>query len=722
MGAHAQLLMAGHALGCGLPGRALGSPHRAAPFASSRRIQRTLPSCARIVCSAASDGRKKAARQRKEATDSAQQGVDKVADVIKSRAEKAEDALPSSTMGGTFRADAGSASAAPKQGIDDIADVIKSRADKAEGALPSSTTGGTFRPDASPSASTKQGVDDTADTLKVGAGQAQDAVNNPRGAVGDAARSTRSNVDDAADSLKDAVQSAEGQAGSQRPSVSGASENVQEGIDSTADTVKEGTRQAQEYAAEPEKAVDDAAENINKGVDQAAETVSEGIDQAREYAENPTEAVSDAAEGAESAVDSIADALKAGLRNTAQAASDTADAAEDAAQDARSQSEPRVGARPLNVTYKSGAGATVQDTTTSGGSEATAAASLRAEDTARQADAQVDRTAADLEANIDEAAEQTQAVIGAVSERLEGAIEDAPRQTASVVQSVVASAADSIRGAQRFVDSAAASAGRTAGRVESAADDMSSEGGQPAPFASTPLTSIPSFTDDKETVSYFKKRLMFCMAGLDRGFAANATAVKDTEAAIYSLVGAAGGAPTLSYQAPEGGNGDKSTMSLLSGTWRLVYSSAFASGSLGGFRPGPQAALVPVTIGQVYQVISTIATLDNVVEFYFRNQLPSLPGLPPAEPIVATARLRHSLEIQSGSTVRITFENTELKTTGGLGGVLSRLPEVTLPQLPEQLQPSRRMRSSTFEVIYLDDDLRITRGDRGELRVFVRSM
>ena len=72
-----------------------------------------------------------------------------------------------------------------------------------------------------------------------------------------------------------------------------------------------------------------------------------------------------------------------------------------------------------------------------------------------------------------------------------------------------------------------------------------------------------------------------------------------------------------------------------------------------------------VRLAQVYQVISTIATLDNVVEFYFRNQLPSLPGLPAAEPIVATARLRHSLEIQSGSTVRITFESTELKTTGG---------------------------------------------------------
>ena len=40
-------------------------------------------------------------------------------------------------------------------------------------------------------------------------------------------------------------------------------------------------------------------------------------------------------------------------------------------------------------------------------------------------------------------------------------------------------------------------------------------------------------------------------------------------------------------------------MGLLSGTWRLVYSSAFASGSLGGLRLGPQAALIPVTIGQV---------------------------------------------------------------------------------------------------------------------------
>lgn len=58
---------------------------------------------------------------------------------------------------------------------------------------------------------------------------------------------------------------------------------------------------------------------------------------------------------------------------------------------------------------------------------------------------------------------------------------------------------------------------------------------------------------------------------------------------------------------------------------------------------------------------------------------------------------------------------------GGLGGVLGKLPELTVPQLPEPLKPSRSMRSSTFEVLFLDDDLRVTRGDRGELRVFVRT-
>ena len=46
---------------------------------------------------------------------------------------------------------------------------------------------------------------------------------------------------------------------------------------------------------------------------------------------------------------------------------------------------------------------------------------------------------------------------------------------------------------------------------------------------------------------------------------------------------------------------------------------------------------------------------------------------------------------------------------------------MTLPQLPSNLRPSRERRTSTFETLFLDDDLRITRGRRGELRVFVKT-
>ncbi len=48
-------------------------------------------------------------------------------------------------------------------------------------------------------------------------------------------------------------------------------------------------------------------------------------------------------------------------------------------------------------------------------------------------------------------------------------------------------------------------------------------------------------------VSYQKKRLLFSVAGLDRGFAANAAAELAVETAIYSLVGAAGGSPPLTW-------------------------------------------------------------------------------------------------------------------------------------------------------------------------------
>ena len=70
-------------------------------------------------------------------------------------------------------------------------------------------------------------------------------------------------------------------------------------------------------------------------------------------------------------------------------------------------------------------------------------------------------------------------------------------------------------------------------------------------------------------------------------------------------------------------------------------------------------------VEQVYQVISAAnASFDNVVEFYGRYNLPSLPGLPEVEPIVTTARLKHTFETVGEDRVQITFETTELKTTG----------------------------------------------------------
>lgn len=62
--------------------------------------------------------------------------------------------------------------------------------------------------------------------------------------------------------------------------------------------------------------------------------------------------------------------------------------------------------------------------------------------------------------------------------------------------------------------------------------------------------------------------------------------------------------PCLPYllNAAEGG---KPGMALLDGRWRLLYSSGFTSGSLGGRRPGPSFGSSLVTLGQVFQDIYT---------------------------------------------------------------------------------------------------------------------
>jgi len=75
------------------------------------------------------------------------------------------------------------------------------------------------------------------------------------------------------------------------------------------------------------------------------------------------------------------------------------------------------------------------------------------------------------------------------------------------------------------------------------------------------------------------------------------------------------------------------------------------------------------------------------------------------------------VNVSGSSKVKIVFEKTTVKT----GGNLAQLPPLEVPQIPDALRPSSNRGSGEFEITYLDSDTRITRGDRGELRVFVIS-
>lgn len=84
------------------------------------------------------------------------------------------------------------------------------------------------------------------------------------------------------------------------------------------------------------------------------------------------------------------------------------------------------------------------------------------------------------------------------------------------------------------------------------------------------------------------------VAGLDRGLLASANDETLADMAARKLEAAAD-----SVEFPR-------DLDLLQGRWRLVYSSGFTTGSLGGQRPGPPVGrLLPLTLGQVCVQIFT---------------------------------------------------------------------------------------------------------------------
>ncbi|MBA0714032.1 hypothetical protein Golax_013028 [Gossypium laxum] len=217
----------------------------------------------------------------------------------------------------------------------------------------------------------------------------------------------------------------------------------------------------------------------------------------------------------------------------------------------------------------------------------------------------------------------------------------------------------------------------------------------------TPPPPPPPPQDAKsELISSLKLKLLGIVSGLNRGLAANQDDLGKADDAAKELETVAGPVDLLT------------DLDKLQGRWKLIYSSAFSSRTLGGSRPGlPTGRLLPVTLGQVFQRIDVISKdFDNIAEIELGAPWP----LPPLE---VTATLAHKFEIIGSSRIKITFEKTSVKTRG----TFSQLPSLDVPRIPDALRPPSNPGSGDFDVTFIDADTRITRGDRGELRVFVIS-
>lgn len=72
---------------------------------------------------------------------------------------------------------------------------------------------------------------------------------------------------------------------------------------------------------------------------------------------------------------------------------------------------------------------------------------------------------------------------------------------------------------------------------------------------------------------------------------------------------------------------------------------------------------------------------------------PALPNLlsflPPNEAAVATLTLKHTFSIVAPDKVEISFIGGDVNVEGGAGGILSLVPQIHLPELPENMRSSK---------------------------------
>lgn len=103
-----------------------------------------------------------------------------------------------------------------------------------------------------------------------------------------------------------------------------------------------------------------------------------------------------------------------------------------------------------------------------------------------------------------------------------------------------------------------------------------------------PSTYIISITASEVPLDNYTNHLQSAVSGLNRGLAASEDDLKKADHAAKELESCAGAVDL------------EADLDKLQGRWKLIYSSAFSSRTLGGSRPGPPTGrLLPITLGQV---------------------------------------------------------------------------------------------------------------------------
>ena len=210
-----------------------------------------------------------------------------------------------------------------------------------------------------------------------------------------------------------------------------------------------------------------------------------------------------------------------------------------------------------------------------------------------------------------------------------------------------------------------------------------------------------------------KYALVKRLAALDRGVAADDDDRRAANALVEELERLAGEGSAEPGGKKSYAPTDDDLERALDGEWRLAYSSTFAGEGAGsqGFTGAPGTGTPGARLGSVFQRFSSERkTCDNVLRLGF--------GPPPS--FAGEASLGHSYVV-AGATTRITFTGVTLESNP------FGLPRLTLPSpldaLPEEAKEAAfgaGLQSGAFDTTFVDDDVRVSRGDRGETRVFVR--